>query len=193
VTRNSHLQVSAASLPADADLRLVGRLASGDVDAAAELYDRHSGKVLGLARRILRDDGDAEDVVQEVFSQAWRTATRYAAGRGTVAGWLLMIARARAIDRLRARRARPDFTAEPLVEVPSETVPLTDQLVAAEQAARVREALTSLPPEQRIALELAYFEGLTQSEIAERLTTPLGTVKTRMRAALAALRRSLRP
>ena len=105
-----------------------------------------------------------------------------------------MIARARAIDRLRARRARPVVTAEPLVDsVPSEAVPLTDQLVAAEQAARVREALTSLPPEQRIALELAYFEGLTQSEIAERLTTPLGTVKTRMRAALAALRRSLRP
>jgi RNA polymerase sigma-70 factor (ECF subfamily) len=105
-----------------------------------------------------------------------------------------MIARARAIDRLRARRARPDVAAGPPVDrVPSETVPLTDQLVAAEQAARVREALTSLPPEQRIALELAYFEGLTQSEIAERLATPLGTVKTRMRTALAALRRSLRP
>lgn len=164
------------------------------MDAAAELYDRHAGKVLGLARRILRNDSDAEDVVQEVFSQAWRTATRYTAGRGTVAGWLLMIARTRAIDRLRARRARPDATADALVDlVPSDAVPLTDQLVADEQAARVREALTSLPPDQRTALELAYFEGLTQSEIAERLTTPLGTVKTRMRTALAVLRRSLRP
>lgn len=194
MTRNSHLQATATSLPADADLHLVGRLASGDVDAAAELYDRHAGKVLGLARRILRNDSDAEDVVQEVFSQAWRTATRYTAGRGTVAGWLLMIARTRAIDRLRARRARPDATADALVDlVPSDAVPLTDQLVADEQAARVREALTSLPPDQRTALELAYFEGLTQSEIAERLTTPLGTVKTRMRTALAVLRRSLRP
>ena len=194
MTRNSHLQATAIGGPADADLRLVGRLASGDLDAAGELYDRHAGKVLALARRILRDQGDAEDVVQEVFSQAWRTATRFEPERGTVAGWLLMIARTRAIDRLRARRSRPDTTGDVLLDrMPGHTEPASDMLIASEQYARVRQGLVALPAEQRTALELAYFEGLSQSEIAERLAAPLGTIKTRIRTALTTLRRSLRP
>ena len=194
MTRNSHLQATAIGGPADADLRLVGRLASGDLDAAGELYDRHAGKVLALARRILRDQGDAEDVVQEVFSQAWRTATRFEPERGTVAAWLLMIARTRAIDRLRARRSRPDTTGDVLLDrMPGHTEPASDMLIASEQYARVRQGLVALPAEQRTALELAYFEGLSQSEIAERLAAPLGTIKTRIRTALTTLRRSLRP
>jgi RNA polymerase sigma-70 factor, ECF subfamily len=178
--------------PADADAQLIFRLASGDREAVAELYDRHAPRVLGLAYRILRNSSDAEDVVQEVFSQAWRSAPRYEAARGTVAGWLLIMARTRAIDRLRSRQARPDSGGEPAADtLPAEAASYPDRLIADEQAARVRQALIALPHDQRAALELAYFEGLTQTEIAERLQAPLGTVKTRIRTALATLRRSL--
>ncbi len=187
------MQVIATPTGSEADLHLVMQLASGNMDAVAELYDRHAARVFSLARRILQDEGDAEDVVQDVFAQAWRTAPTYATTRGTVAAWLLMMARTRAIDRLRARRARPDTRSDGVLDnLQDEGTPVQEQMVAAEQSARIRLALVDLPVDQRTALELAYFEGLTQSEIAERLSTPLGTVKTRIRTALTTLRRSLR-
>jgi RNA polymerase sigma-70 factor, ECF subfamily len=170
----------------------MSRLAAGDMEAAAELYDRYAGQILALARRILRNEGDAEDVVQEVFSQAWRNARRFEASRGSVGAWLLVITRTRSIDRLRARQARPDSVAEAYPEsIPDESVPVAEQLLSEEQATRIRQALVALPDPQRTALELAYYEGLTQSEIAVRLTEPLGTVKTRIRAALMTLRQRL--
>jgi RNA polymerase sigma-70 factor (ECF subfamily) len=189
MTRNPHLQAAAA---AEADIDVLRRLAAGDREAVAELYDRHAARVMGLAYRIVRNSSDAEDVVQEVFSQAWRTAPNYQAARGTVAGWLLMMARTRAIDRLRTRQTRRDIGGEPDLEaVPSGATSLPDQIIANQQAAQVRAAILTLPADQKTALELAYFEGLTQSDIAGRLQIPLGTVKTRIRAALASLRRSV--
>jgi RNA polymerase sigma-70 factor (ECF subfamily) len=173
------------------DATLVGRLAAREMDAAAELYDRYAPQVYALARRIVRNDGDAEDVVQEVFSQAWRTAASYDRQRGSVIGWLLMMTRTRSIDKLRSRQARPeaDGGIQPDSLPPAET---PDVVLAAEQAGIVRAALLALPAAQRTALELAYYEGLTQAEIAERLAEPLGTVKTRMRTALNTLRGRLR-
>ena len=194
MTGKPHLQVATArNVSGDADARIVARLAAGDMDAAAELYDRYAGQVFGLARRILRNDRDAEEVVQDVFSQAWRTASAFESARGSVGAWLLMMARSRSIDRLRARQSRPDTLAEPYADsLRAPGLLPSDQVLSDEQANRVREALVALPGPQRQALELAYYEGLTQSEIAEKLTEPLGTVKTRMRTALATLRERLR-
>jgi len=175
------------------DEAALDRMRRGDAEALAELYDRHARPVYSLALRVLQDEGDAEDIVQDVFSQAWRQAARFDAARGNVAAWLLTIARSRAIDRLRARRARPDRGAElpPLPEI-ADAAPAADlQLLAAEQVARIRGALAALPLLQRVAIELAYYEGLTHTEIAERLEQPLGTVKTRIRLAMTKLREAL--
>jgi RNA polymerase sigma-70 factor (ECF subfamily) len=186
-------RVQHGPISADDAASVVARLARGEVEALAELYDRHAALVYSLARRILRNDADAEDVVQEAFAQAWRTAARYDPARGSVAGWLLVMTRTRALDKLRSRRARPDSDPSALPEtLQSDSAAPPEALIAAEQAAVVQEALRSLPAPQRTALELAYYEGLTQSEIATRLSEPLGTVKTRMRRALETLRARLR-
>lgn len=182
-----------AAAAAAMDMQLMNRLAAGDRDAISELYDRHAAHVYALAHRILRNRTDAEDVVQEVFSQAWRTAPSYRAERGSVTAWLLVMARSRAIDRVRSRRtSEHSIDASDYQGLASGEPTLTEGLIAHQRADAVRNALTQLPDEQRRALELAYFDGLSQSEIAAQLQTPLGTVKTRIRAALATLRRSLR-
>jgi RNA polymerase sigma-70 factor (ECF subfamily) len=170
-----------------ADEALLQRLADGDVDALGEIYDRYASIVNGLALRILRDTGDAEDVVQDVFVQVWRDSTRFDGGRGSPQSWICMITRSRALDRPRRRRARREDTGEdgpePAAPAPAEPV----------LAVAVEKALGTLPAEQRQPLELAYFEGLTQVEIAARLQEPLGTIKTRMRTALLRLRDFLAP
>ncbi|SRR6266545_1974159 len=173
-----------------ADQEVIARLANGDREALGSLYDRHARPVYSLALRILQDPADAEDVVQEVFAQAWRQAARYDVKRGAVGAWLLTVARTRAIDRLRARRARPDRAGVqvPAVDVVDQNTTPDVELLSAERIRLVREALAALPVLQRVALELAYFEGLTHAEIAAKLEQPLGTVKTRIRQALLTLR-----
>jgi RNA polymerase sigma-70 factor (ECF subfamily) len=177
------------------DADRLARVADGDGTALAALYDRHVRTVYSMAMRVLRDEADAEDVVQEVFAQVWRQASRYDERRGTVVAWLLNMSRTRAIDRLRARRTRPQAVASARQEAMDDriapSVDPVDALTADRDAARVRRALEQLPMLQRLALELAYFEGLTQSEIADRLEEPLGTVKTRIRLGLFKLRDAL--
>jgi RNA polymerase sigma-70 factor (ECF subfamily) len=165
------------------------RMAIGEAAALGELYDAHARSIYTLALRILGDPSDAEDIVQEVFTQAWRQAARYDAGRATVIGWLLMITRSRSLDRLRARQARPDRTvATPLPDLASGAPGQEAAALNAEDVTRLRAALGRLGDAWRTPLELAYYEGLSQRAIAERLGQPLGTVKTRMRTALAQLR-----
>lgn len=164
---------------------LLHRLAAGDPKALGEFYDLYAGLANGLALRILRDSSDAEDVVQEAFVQVWRQAARYDPRRGSPQAWLCTIARTRALDRLRRRVSRrEDTTGAP---------PASSSAPQMEEALTVRKALDGLSTDQRHALELAYYEGLTQTEIARRLNEPLGTIKTRIRTAMIRLREALGP
>jgi RNA polymerase sigma-70 factor (ECF subfamily) len=184
----------------DGDGELIRRAAAGDERAIAALYDRYGGVVYAVAFRIVGQRADAEEVVVEAFAQAWRDAARFEAARGSVAGWLTMIARSRALDLVRARARRERITASAAADRfdvlpaagdwPGDPSRAVDH---AERRVRVREALESLSPPQRQAIELAYFEGLSQSEIAERLQEPLGTIKTRVRLGMQKLRECLRP
>ena len=187
--------VGSGPLPGEdqtADRLALARIARGDHEALAELYHRHARPVYSLALRILQDSGDAEDIVQEAFAQAWSQAARYDVRRGAVGAWLLTLARSRAIDRLRSKRARPDRTGDGAIDAVADAADAPDlQLLTAEQVERVRAALRGLPVIQRVALELAYYEGLSHAEIAEQLEQPLGTVKTRIRQAMIRLRETL--
>lgn len=178
----------------DADIDAMRRMGTGDGAALAELYDRHGRATFSLAFRILRDQGDAEEVVQDVFAQAWRQASRYETSRGAVVAWLLMITRSRAIDRLRMRRGRPPLLEDDptlLRDLSDGTLPADLLMLSSEQVAAVRAALEALPAAQRMAIELAFYEGLTHTEVAERLEQPLGTVKTRIRLGLLRLRAAM--
>lgn len=171
----------------------VDRMAGGDHDALAELYDRHGRLVFSLALRIIRDQGEAEDLVQEVFSQVWQQASRYSESRGSVIAWMLTLTRSRAIDRLRRRSARPHDSGDgpAVTDIADTTLPVDEQLAWAGRVVQIRLALESLSLLQRSAIDLAFFEGLTHAEVAERLEVPLGTVKTRIRQGLLKLRDQL--
>jgi RNA polymerase sigma-70 factor (ECF subfamily) len=181
------------------DALLVARMASGDERALAALYDRWETAVRAAAMRIVPDGAEADDVVEAVFWQAWRQAERFDGTRGGVGTWLLTIARSRALDARRALgRRREDGEVESLDETDAAAVQLAspdplDATAFDERARAVRDAVRQLPVDQRTALELGYFEGLSQSEIAERTGEPLGTIKTRMRLALKKLRSALGP
>jgi RNA polymerase sigma-70 factor, ECF subfamily len=171
---------------------LVGRMALGDESALAALYDATAPAVHGLVTRIVTDPATADEVTADVFHQAWRQAARFDAGRGTALAWLLTIARTRAIDRLRATRERT--AREPIelaAQIASPAPGPEDALGLEQRRALVREALAALVPDQRRAIELAYFAGLSHTEIAARLDEPLGTVKTRIRLAMTRLRDAL--
>jgi RNA polymerase sigma-70 factor (ECF subfamily) len=175
---------------------------AGDEQALGAFYDRWFPVVSGVVARILRSDGDVEDVIEETFWQAWRQADRFVEGRGSVQTWLLTIARSRALDRLRsAKRRREDSLDEPGAldaaspatddAPPSSVSDPSFEVEHGERRRLVLAALAELPGEQRQALELGYFGGLSQTEIAEQTGQPLGTVKTRMRLAMQKLRERL--
>lgn len=173
------------------DVELLHAIASHDEQALAQLYDRYRLILFGLTMRILNSRAEAEDVLQEVFIQVWRQADDFDFSRGRPFTWLVTLTRSRAIDRLRQIGAR-DRLANSVAEIaPEQASDAASDTLHAEQREIVQQALAQLPEEQRRTLLLSYYEGLTQSEIAEKLETPLGTVKTRMRTGMLKLRELL--
>jgi RNA polymerase sigma-70 factor (ECF subfamily) len=176
----------------DADRAVLGRIADGELRALDDLYERYKTMAYSIAYRITNDPALAEDVVQDAFLGAWRNAARYVEGRGSVKTWLLSIVHHRSIDAV--RRRRPTTELPEREDVPPAELWLPDvwaEVVSRLDADAVRRALAALSDVQREAIELAYFGGLTQVEVAERTATPLGTVKSRMRLGLLAMRRAL--
>ena len=165
---------------------LLERVRSGDQGAMAEIFDRYGTAVYSVALRILKDSGQAEDVAQEIFLQVWRRPEQFVEGRGSLGGWLVVLARNRAIDVLR-RKKPSDSIEDAVLASPGD---LASDVERAALTEKVRNVLKSLPPEQKLSMELAYFEGLSHSEIAEKTGDPLGTVKTRIRLALITLRKA---
>jgi RNA polymerase sigma-70 factor, ECF subfamily len=166
---------------------LIERIRSGDETAMADMYDRYSGIVYGVALRVLGDASAAEDVVQEVFLQLWRNPQAFDANRGKLPVWLAVIARNRAIDHLRRRPPEDDIENLPI----STGLNLEDEAAQRLAVQKIRSVFSQLPQEQRRVLEMAFFEGMTHTEIAAKTGEPLGTIKTRIRAGLLAVRKAV--
>jgi len=183
------------------DSALVAQAAGGDEHALGELYDRYGGMAFSLACSIVGEHADAEEVVADAFAQIWRSAGGFDPTRGSVAAWVATIVRTRALDLVRSRKRRARVLEEAAVVTDEgEALVLAPSIESADRGAEltetttiVRRSLADLPAPQRRVIELAYFGGLSQSEIAEHLSEPLGTVKTRMRAGMEKLRQALRP
>jgi RNA polymerase sigma-70 factor (ECF subfamily) len=168
------------------DAALVARIRSGDQAAMTELYDRYSSLVYSVALRVVADTGAAEDILQDVFLQLWRKPGAFDAARGRLAPWLAVIARHRAIDHIRGRKEQTDIE-DVVIAVDARLEELADRNKAGE---KVRSLLAAMPAEQRRALEMSFFQGLTHTEIAQQTGDPLGTVKTRIRSGLMQLRKA---
>ncbi len=175
----------------ESDAQLVVHIANGDRGALARLYDRYSGVMFSTSVRILGDRREAEDLLHDVFLEVWKKAGDYDASRGTVRTWLLMRLRSRALDRCKTARRNRVVSLEEAPTWESRTVPGEDPSSSSDKKA-VRRAVRALPDTQRRVLELAYFRGLSSSEIARQLDIPVGTVKSRVAAGLNKLRRSFR-
>ena len=174
----------------DGDAQLVRGVADGDRESLARLYDRYAGSLLAIGQRILRDRREAEDLLHDVFLEVWRQAADYDPERGSVRGWLLLRMRCRALDRIKAAGFQRVVSLEDR-RSSEEPAAGGEDPVGAPDRARVRRALAELPASLRVVLELGYFEGLSSTEIATRIAAPVGTVKSRVAAALAKLRSDL--
>jgi RNA polymerase sigma-70 factor, ECF subfamily len=178
-----------SSVPAQtaADAALITRVRSGDQDAMTAIYDRYSGIVYSIALRVLGDTAAAEDVMQEIFMQLWRKPQMFDSARGSMGAWLAVIARHRAIDTLRRRKPENDVDDVVLSSgLDLESVTQRNVIVS-----RVRQIIAQMPGEQQKAMSMAFFEGLTHSEIAAQTGEPLGTIKTRIRSGLINIRKGL--
>ena len=188
------LAIAKATEPRELDRKEVAAIADGDQAAFGRVYDRYHRLVFALALRVLGDRTATEEVAQDVFLRLWHRAVDFDPARGDLAGWLVTVTRNRSIDRLRSRQQRESNAWTPMPESPDAAAWLAPQFAVAptvatlDSAQRVGQAMAALPEQQRRIIELAYFEGYSQSEIAELLKLPLGTVKTWTRTALATLR-----
>jgi len=183
--REDEVLTTATTQPAHEDAALLARVQRGDEQAMAMLFDRYSRIVYSVALRVLRDAASAEDILQEIFMQIWRNPAGFVATRGSLGGWLAVVTRNRSIDTL--RRKKPTEQVEEM-QLPSPGN-LADEAERNLMMERARIVIAQLPAEQRKTLEMAFFDGLTHSEIAEMTGDPLGTVKTRIRSALLTLRK----
>jgi RNA polymerase sigma-70 factor (ECF subfamily) len=171
------------------DIALLTRMGQGDENAMEDVFRRYSGAVYSVALRVLHDTGQAEDVMQEIFLQLWRKPAAFVQARGSLGAWLVVVARNRAIDLL--RRRKPSDSVDDVVL--ASPINVADEAERNTMMEKVRRVIADLPAEQRKSLELAYFEGLSHTEIASRTGDPLGTVKTRVRHALITLRKAFQP